>query len=212
MTRNRRVAITVLVLLAFAALITGVFVSQQIHQSKTRALANFHGTRLANPRSMQPFSLEATNGQAFNNDSLHGKWTLVFFGFTNCGYLCPTTLTELAKTYRILQQKNVSPLPQIVFISVDPTRDDRLKIKKYVRAFDPSFLGARGSEKQVHQLAASLGVAYERVAPAKDSSQNYDIQHNGAVILFNPRGELEAFFTSPQQAALLAADYTLLVS
>lgn len=211
--KMKGVNVTVAILLAIGALFTGLFVSQHIHTKKKIDVTQFHGTFLENPRSVNEFSLTGTDNKAFNNSALQGHWTLVFFGFTNCGYLCPTTLAELGKMYRILQDKNIKELPQVVMISIDPERDNIEKIGQYVASFQPQFYGARGDETAIKAMTREMGVAYAKVIN-KDSSdpQNYDMQHSGAVMLFNPQGELNAFFTTPHRADLLAKDYMLLVS
>jgi protein SCO1/2 len=119
---------TVAVLLAIGALFTGLFVSQHIHSKKKINVAEFHGTYLENPRAVNEFSLTGTDNKTFNNANLQGRWTLVFFGFTNCGYVCPTTMAELGKMYRILQNKSVKDLPRVVMISIDPERDNIEKL------------------------------------------------------------------------------------
>ncbi|WP_419420308.1 SCO family protein [Legionella sp. D16C41] len=197
---------------AFIALLAGITVSNVIHQEKKVDPNQFHGTLLQKPREIQQFSLVGVDNQPFNNKSLQGKWTMVFFGFTNCGYLCPTTMGELAKMYRILEQDKVKPLPQVVMVSIDPNRDTLEKLKNYVVQFDTHFYGARGDEAIVKRMTREMGVAYSKVALANTKdSENYDMQHSGAVMLFNPKGELSAFFTTPHQATLLAKDYQLLV-
>lgn len=136
-----------------------------------------------------------------------------FFGFTNCGYLCPTTMAELAKMYRTLEEEGVQPLPRVVMVSIDPDRDNLEKLNQYVKAFDPHFYGARGSDEIVKQMTREMGIAYAKIAiPNDNDPHNYDVQHSGAVMVFNPNGELNAFFTTPHQANLLAKDYQLLVS
>jgi len=209
--KNNRIALTVVVLLAFAALVTGVFVSQHMHSSKTIDRTQFHGTLLDEPREVASFELTGTDSKPFNNQSLKDQWTMVFFGFTNCGYLCPTTMAELAKTYRLLEQNGVNPLPNIVMISIDPERDTLEKLKQYSTSFDPHFSGARGDEAVVKGMTHEMGVAYMKVTTPSADPANYDIQHSGAVMLFNPQGQLTAFFTTPHQADLLAKDYELLV-
>ncbi len=207
------VTLTVTILLALAGLFVGIFVSQHLHFKKKVDVAEFHGTYLENPRTVNQFNLTGTDQKTFDNSSLQGKWTLVFFGFTNCGYLCPTTMGELGKMYRILEEKGTKNLPNVVMISIDPERDDLEKLGHYVQAFHSSFYGARGDEKAVKLMTREMGIAYEKVAN-KDTAdpQNYDVQHSGAVMLFNPQGELNAFFTTPHHADLLAKDYMLLVS
>lgn len=204
---------TVAIVLAIGALFTGLFVSQHIQAKKKIDVAQFNGTYLEHPRAINEFSLTGTDNKTFNNQALQGHWTLVFFGFSNCGYVCPTTMAELGKMYRLLQEQKVKELPQVVMISIDPQRDSLERLSDYVASFQPQFYGARGDEKDIKAMTQEMGIAYAKVIN-KDStdSQNYDIQHSGAIMLFNPQGELNAFFTTPHRADLLAKDYMLLVA
>ena len=213
LTKKNRITLTVLVLIAIASLITGLFVSQHMSGRNKIDINQFHGTLLEKPREIEQFSLTGMDKVPFNNQSLQGQWTMVFFGFSNCGYLCPTTLAELAKMYRILEDKDVKPMPGIVFISIDPDRDTLKKLKNYTTGFNPHFYAARGKDEDVSKMAREMGIAYGKIASSSTTKDpaNYDVQHSGAVMLFNPQGELSAFFTTPHQAELLAADYQLLV-
>ncbi|MBL7480911.1 SCO family protein [Legionella bononiensis] len=207
------VTLTVTILLALASLFAGIFVSQHLHFKKKIDAAQFHGTYLENPRTVNQFSLTGTDQQTFDNNSLQGQWTLVFFGFTNCGYLCPTTMAELGKMYRILEEKGVKNLPKVVMISIDPERDSLDKLNGYVKSFNSTFYGARGEESTIKLMTREMGIAYAKVINKEsEDPKNYDVQHSGAVMLFNPQGELNAFFTTPHHADLLAKDYMLLVS
>ncbi|BCA94096.1 photosynthetic protein synthase I [Legionella antarctica] len=207
------VTLTVTILLALAGLFAGIFLSQHLHFKKKIDPAVFHGTYLENPRTVNQFSLTGIDQKPFDNSSLQGRWTLVFFGFTNCGYLCPTTMAEIGKMYRILDEKGLKNLPRVVMISIDPDRDSLEKLDHYVTSFHPAFYGASGEEDAIKLMTREMGIAYGKVAN-KDSTdpQNYDVQHSGALMLFNPQGELNAFFTTPHHADLLAKDYLLLVS
>jgi protein SCO1/2 len=203
----------VVILLALVGLFSGIFVGQHVHFKKKIDVAGFHGTYLENPRSVNQFSLTGVDNKSFDNNSLQGKWTLVFFGFTNCGYICPTTMAELGKMYRQLEENGVKNLPQVVMISIDPERDTQEKLAHYVTSFHPAFYGARGDEQSIKSMTREMGIAYARVESKEQiDPQHYDIQHSGAVMLFNPQGELNAFFTTPHHADLLAKDYMLLVS
>lgn len=208
---KNRVTRTIIVLLGFMALMMGFFIAQHIPHSKHPDLAQFQGTWLEKPRPVSAFALTGIDGKPFDNQSLQGQWTMVFFGFTNCGYLCPTTMAELGKMYRILAQKHVQPMVRVVMVSVDPKRDSQAKLKAYVAAFDPHFYGARGSQADVKKLAQELGIAYITIKQPKDK-QNYDIEHSGTVMLFNPQGQLNGFFTTPHQAEVLAKDYQLIMA
>lgn len=208
---KQRISVTVLMLIAIAALIAGLFVAQHLPSKKAALAEEFKGTLLSQPREIAPFSLTGIDDKPFNRDSLVGHSTLIFFGFTHCGSICPVTMAELAKMYRLLEQDGVTSLPQVVMISVDPERDSLAQLSAYVKAFNPHFYGARGSSKVVHQLAKELGVVYTKVIEKQgEPTENYNIQHSGAVMLFNSQGQLIAFFTPPLKAADLAGDYELL--
>ena len=213
MPKNNRIMITVAGLLAIVALVLGVFISQFVNLNKGIDVAEFHGTLLDKPREVNSFLLMGTDNVSFNNASLQGHWTMVFFGFTNCGTICPTTMAELGKMYRLLEEKGVKTLPRVVMVSVDPERDSLDKLNHYVKAFNPQFYGARGEESSIKEMTQEVGIAYAKIAlQGSQDAQNYDIEHTGTVILFNPKGELSAFFTMPHQAPMLAKDYMLLVS
>lgn len=204
---------TITVLFAIVGLFTGLYVSQHMHLNKKINSTEFHGTYLENPRTVNQFSLVGTDKKPFENKNLQGHWTMVFFGFTNCGYLCPTTMAELGKMYRQLEEKGVKNLPQVVMISIDPDRDDLEKLQHYVTAFHSTFSGARGEEESIKAMTREMGIAYAKVVSQNGTdTTNYDVQHSGAVMLFNPQGELNAFFTTPHRAELLVKDYLLLVS
>ncbi|WP_233435805.1 SCO family protein [Legionella jordanis] len=199
--------------LAIVAIAGGIALAQHLSSKKKIDPSQFNGTFLEVPREMNEFSLVGIDNQPFNNESLQGQWTMIFFGFTNCGYLCPTTMAELGKMQRILEEKGVQPLPRVVMISIDPERDNLEKLHKYVKAFNPRFYGARGSDEMIKQMTRELGIAYSKIAmPNSSDPKSYDVQHSGAVMLFNPQGELNAFFTTPHQANLLAKDYLQLIS
>lgn len=208
--KTKGLMLTIAVLLAIVALSAGLFVSQHMHAKKKIDVSQFHGTLLDEPRIVQAFSLTGIDHKPFNNASLQGSWTMVFFGFTHCGYMCPTTMAELGKMYRLLEEKGVKNLPQVVMISVDPKRDHLSKLGQYVKAFDTHFYGAKGSIKAMTQ---EMGIAYLKVARKNtDDALDYDIEHTGSIMLFNPKGELVAFFTMPHKAELLAKDYMLLIA
>ena len=204
---------TVAGLLALVALVLGVFISQFVHMNKGIDVRQFNGTLLDKPREVRPFALTGIDNVSFNNASLQGHWTMMFFGFTSCSSICPTTMAELGKMYRLLEEKGVKALPSVVMVSVDPGRDSLDKLDHYVKAFNPHFYGARGDEKSINKITQEMGIAYAKIAlQGSVDAQNYDIEHTGTVILFNPQGELSAFFTVPHKAPLLAKDYLLLIS
>lgn len=210
--KNKGVRATVVVLVAIVALSFGLFVSQYMFRPHTVDMTAFHGTWLDKPREVSQFDLQGTKG-AFTNASLEHHWTMMFFGFTTCPSICPTTMAELSKMIQLLQAQNVSPLPQVVLVSLDPKQDTLEKIKQYVTAFNPEFIGARSdNEAVVQSFAKEMGVAYARVnLPDNQSGQHYNIEHTGTVMLFNPQGKLTGFFTMPHHAESLVKDYQLAI-
>lgn len=208
--KTKSITFTVISLMAFMGLVAGIFVGQ--HVKKKKDMTPFYGTYLENPRPINQFHLTGIDGKLFDNKTLEGTWTLVFFGFTNCGSVCPTTMAELAKMHRILEEKNAKSLPRIVMISIDPERDTQEKLASYVTSFNKNFYGALGNEESIESMTQEMGIAYTKVILKKEDSKTYDMQHSGALVLFNPKGELNAFFTTPHHADLLAKDYLLLVS
>ena len=128
---------TVAGLLALVALVLGVFISQFVHMNKGIDVRQFNGTLLDKPREVRPFALTGIDNVSFNNASLQGHWTMMFFGFTSCSSICPTTMAELGKMYRLLEEKGVKTLPRVVMVSVDPERDSLDKLNHYELSFYP---------------------------------------------------------------------------
>jgi protein SCO1 len=106
----------------------------------------------------------------------------------------------------------VSPLPQVVMVTVDPKRDDVKRMHDYLEGFNPSFIGAVGSNEQIKSITTEFGIAYEKIKSLDGKAGEYDMQHSGAVILISPQGKLTAFFNWPHQASNLVEDYKHLVS
>lgn len=131
------------------------------------------------------FSLIDHHGKTVTEDTYLGKWLLVFFGFTNCPDICPTTLSELANVMDQLGpgREAVKPL----FISVDPERDRVDSMAEYVAAFHPSIVGLTGTEEQVASATKAFNVYFEK-QPKDGAQSNYAVAHTSAVHLISPQG------------------------
>jgi len=159
-----------------------------------------YGTWLESPQPIAAFSLESTNGGTFTEESFKGHWSTVFFGFTRCPDMCPHAMQVFKTIIEALQQAKVTPLPQILFVTVDPTYDTLPILQKYVTSYNSQFIGLRGDLSQVNILAKQMGVAYKNLGGAK-------IQHSGTVTIINPQGRIQAFFPWTDDPIKMAADY-----
>ena len=178
---------------------------------KTPKQLKIDGVVLNKPRIISAFDLTADDGKAFKRDNLNGHWSLVFFGFTNCGYVCPTTLSAMNKMYTQLQARLPAQLlPEVILVSVDPDRDSVSRMHEYVKGFNPHFLGVRGSMQQTKILAQEMSVVFSKVKSA-GGGDNYMVNHSAEVMLLDPNGNLRAFFSYPHEAAQMARDYTSVV-
>jgi protein SCO1/2 len=174
---------------------------------------NFFTQQLA--KNHQAFYFTDQNGQAFGAENLQKRWTLVFFGFTYCPMLCPTTLAQLNNAYQQLQAQKFEPLPQIVFVSVDPERDKQAQVKKFIDAFNSQFIGIRTDDQAaLAEFSRELDAAYEKVKGSgkdKDRQGDYTITHTGDIAMINPKGQLVAMLTMPHSDKNIAADYQAIV-
>ncbi|MFY7698161.1 MAG: SCO family protein [Legionella sp.] len=209
---SNKIRLTVFTLIVLAGLLIAFYYSEHANRlNKVTDLVELKATYLDHPRTIKSFSLTGIDAKPFTNANLLGHWTLIFFGFSNCSRVCPTTMAELAKMLNSLVASGAKNLPTIMMISIDPERDNLDRLGHYVRAFHPDFYAATGSRQAIKRLAAELGIAYTQDTHADQSIRQIDnIEHTATLVLFNPRGELNAFFTTPHKAEILARDYQLI--
>lgn len=136
-------------------------------------------------------------------DDYKGKVLFVFFGFTYCPDVCPTTLQEAAEALKMLGAEQAQRV-QVVFVSLDPERDRPEMLEAYVKAFDPSFSWLRGDEAQTMAAAKSFRVFYQKVN--SKSGGPYTIDHTAASFVFDPEGRLRLYVKHAQGAKALAED------
>ncbi|MCC2667067.1 MAG: Electron transport protein SCO1/SenC [Gammaproteobacteria bacterium] len=183
-----------------------------VFRPELKSKIKIEGVYLPKAVEIKKFALTDHHGKLFNNENLKNHWTLLFFGFTNCGFVCPTTLAELNKMYHLL--KNQLPpnlMPQIVFISVDPERDTVKRMNEYVTAFNPKFIGLRGNESETAQLESDLHILAAKTQVNQPGRNNYTIDHTAEILLINPKGQLQAYMSYPHKAEQMAKDYKLMV-
>lgn len=154
--------------------------------------------------SLKPeLGLADASGSVRTLADYRGKTLLVFFGFTQCPDVCPTTLQEAAEALKLLPAERADQV-QVAFVTLDPVRDQPAMLEAYVKAFHPSFIALRGSEEDTRRAAKSFRVYYERTGST--SSTNYSIDHTAASFVFDGRGALRLYVRHAQGAQALAAD------
>lgn len=149
------------------------------------------------------FSLTDHRGTAVTEQRYRGKWLLVFFGFTNCPDICPTTLGELTRVMERLgaNAKAVKPL----FISIDPGRDGVESMAEYVSAFHPAIVGLTGSAPQIAAAAGAFKAYYEK-QPQESAPNGYTMGHTSAVYLISPEGAFVRTYSYGTLPADIVAD------
>ena len=166
-------------------------------------------TVLPNPIPLQAFTLVDQNGESFTRDSFAGRWSLVFFGFTNCPDICPITLQQLAFARRRMAEETADArLPGIVFVSVDPQRDDAKAVGAYAAAFGGGVIGVTGDLAEIDKLTSTLGIYHSR--PATDDGA-YAVEHSAAVVVIDEQSNYYAVFSAPHDAEAVARDMTLIM-
>ncbi len=181
------------------------------HWQQTPAYTVSNATVLDFPRPVPTLDLTDHEGEAFTNERLQGTWSVVFFGFTHCPDVCPTTMSMLASTMKRIEAVNPEAKPQVIMISVDPARDTPEQLNKYVPFFAPDFVGVTGTEAQIASLTETMGVASRRV-PLGEGEGDYTIDHTSALFVINPDGALNAISSSPHLPEVLANDLLALNS
>lgn len=158
---------------------------------------------LDRPRIFSDFELIDHRGDVFNIARLQDTWTMVFFGFTHCPDICPTTLAVLNDTYSKLKESEKEKL-QVVMISLDPERDSVEKLAEYVPYFNDQFIGVTGNKHLIRRLTAEINIAYNKVPLEAD---DYTIDHSTQLVLINPKGHYHGFFKAPHSETMLRSTW-----
>jgi protein SCO1 len=208
MARTPRLAILAILCLAIAAGVATAVIWRNRQAHSTLSLAT--GTYLVSARRLEPFKLVDHHGQDFTNQNLAGHWSILYFGFTHCPDLCPTTLATLAKVVKSLRAKGAPSIPRVVLVTVDPGRDTQEALARYVAAFDNEFIGVTAdSPAAIEKFTRQMGVA---VAIDRPAGGDYRVDHSGALFIISPDGALRAVLTGPMEVKPLAADLLQLVA
>jgi protein SCO1/2 len=183
-------------LLAAAALTAGC------DRAPSVAAGTFHGTDITGAEFGRRLALPDLDGRMRTLDDFKGKVTVLFFGYTQCPDVCPTTLADLASAVKRLGAD--SKRVQVLFVTVDPKRDTPELLREYVPAFDASFIGLRGDAASTERVTRDFHVyAQERRGATPDS---YTVDHSAQSFVFDPQGRVRLVFGYGMKPEAMAAD------
>ena len=184
-------------LIAVAVLMTGCFSDDQSWRSKD----------ISGLMPELAFELTDTSGETITADETDGEIRMVFFGFTHCPDVCPTTLQKLSRAVKDMPAE-LQEETRIVFISVDPGRDTPERIRSYVDFFSERAIGLTGEEKALRKLSKRYRTTFGYDDP--DEEGNYNVSHSGAVYVFDREGDARLLFRPELSVEDIRADLVTL--
>ena len=165
----------------------------------------FHASDVSAMFTEADFRLTDHNGMTRTLADFRGKAVALFFGYTHCPDMCPTTLADLAQAVRLLGSD--AGRVQVLFVTVDPERDTPEMMAQYVPAFHPSFLGLHGDEQATAQAAKAFYVGYQK----QPALYGYNVDHSPGTFLVDPQGRVRLRAPHAQRAEWFADDIRLLL-
>jgi len=165
----------------------------------------FKGTDITGADYGKSLELTDHTGRPRRLEDFRGKAVVVFFGFTHCPDVCPTTLAEVSQVMQALGPD--AQRVQVLFVTVDPERDTKEVLAKYVTAFDPRFLGLYGDAAATQRAAKEFKVYYEK----RKAGDSYSVDHSGQTYVIDPQGRLRLFERPERIAADLPEDLRTLL-
>ncbi len=204
----------IIVALAAIAGIAGFLASKQMFDGRgatPEAVLQLQGSLLyPQPKPLPEFTLESADGRSLTKKDWQGRWRLVFFGFTHCPDVCPTTLATTKAALAKLRSERPDADIAVSFVSVDPERDLPPQLAAYVAFFDPAFEAATGSQEQLLGLTRAVGVIYAKVATGS-GPQDYTMDHSASLLIVDPQARLVGLMRPPHTAEVMAADLATLI-
>ncbi|KGE04825.1 Cytochrome oxidase biogenesis protein Sco1/SenC/PrrC, putative copper metallochaperone [Pseudohaliea rubra DSM 19751] len=196
---TRGIRLTIVGVLAFVLLIVAGFV-HRIQQPRVLTVSEMRANGLFlldTPRELGDFALVDHRGEPFVPARLEGQWSLVFFGFTHCPDICPTTMAFLDRLAGKLEGTEAEDTA-VFMVSVDPARDTVDQLASYVPYFNDDFTGVTGEFLDLYSFATKLNAPFRKVP---GQGEDYVVDHSANVVLINPRGDYHGFFKAPLDLA-----------
>jgi len=198
-----------LTLLVVSAIVVGSWLARSLnrHDPQDGIPSDLKSALLPEPRPLTAFRLTDQHGRAFDLDRLKGKWTFMFFGYTRCPDVCPTTMAVMKNVATILERDPRKIEAQFVFVSMDPQRDKPGSLGGYVEYFRPGFIGITGNQAQLDVLGRQLYIEARRIEGG--TSANYLMSHTSSIMLIDPRARWYATFSPPHERASIIKRFYL---
>ncbi|MFV2060638.1 MAG: SCO family protein [Gammaproteobacteria bacterium] len=214
MAQLKKIHISLIVILAVLSAVAGSwFYSNLQHDNRSKSVAvppGLESIALNRAFPISEFHLIDHNKKLFSEKSFKGKWSFIFFGFTNCPDVCPTTLTTMQQAWKDIDQNSANGDPsypkQMILVTVDPNRDLPDKLKSYVEYYNPEFIGVTGPLIEITKLTKQLGVLYAYDNHGK-SDGTYSIDHSAQIYLIDPGANLRAIFSAPHSASKISKNF-----
>jgi protein SCO1 len=162
-----------------------------------------HGTALQAPRPIDDFTLTGSNGQPLALSDLRGQWLMIYFGYTHCPDICPTTMADLAIMANELGEERMEDV-QVLLVSVDPERDTPERLATYLQAFHPTFLGMTGDLATIQAAASHFGIYFEHTGEGI-------VDHTSYVLVVDPEGHLRLVYPYGVSGLDMAVDMDYLI-
>jgi protein SCO1 len=150
------------------------------------------------------FNLTDSEGRPFTEKTLRGKWTLIFFGYTDCPDICPATLSIVRETWNTFLP-NKQPPANFIFASINPIDDTKQQLKQFLANFHEKFIGITGEKQEMNRLSAQLGI-FASTSDEKSAKGKPIIDHTAALFLIDPQMRLKAVFTPPHDHLAIVDD------
>ena len=158
------------------------------------------------PRPIPEFQFMDHRNQVLDKNRLKGHWNLLFFGYTHCPDVCPTTLIDIDRTYKAIENDEIRASIGVYFVSVDPQRDSLEHLAQYMGYFNSAFTAATAQKDELQKLTAALGVTF-RINKETESQTDYLVSHSGYAVLIDPDARFVGlYFPSPERADAAARD------
>lgn len=192
MMRGFLVALSLAIVAGIALMLSGCRLLQPAY--------TFHGSVIETPIAAAPLNLKDQRGQPFQLNDVNGQAALIFFGYTHCPDVCPTTLGFLRRTRA--QLGSMADRTRVIFVTVDPERDTSESLNQYLSGFDPSFIGLSGNIDEMETVWKGYGVFREKA----DHTAAYAVNHSTRLYLVDPQGRLRVTYSMDISADALVAD------